>query len=175
MVKVDRMSMTMQKATRSSCRGLTGLRLVSTIATGLATLVLGSPARAAGGCSISTNAVVFGAYNTVDATAVASTGKITYACARSAQAKTVVIWINKGAHAPTNNPRQMASGSNRLNYNLYLDANHTAIWGDPNPNQYAFAPANGVTYEIPVYGLIPALQDLPNGVYADSLVVTLNW
>jgi spore coat protein U-like protein len=128
-----------------------------------------------GGCSISTTPVSFGAYSTMDSTPLASTGTITYSCAQSAQAKTVLIWIDKGQHAPSNNPRQMASGADRLDYNLYLDGSHTAIWGDPNPNQYAFAPANGVSYDVTVYGLVPALQDLPTGTYTDTLVVTLNW
>jgi spore coat protein U-like protein len=47
--------------------------------------------------------------------------------------------------------------------------------GDPNPNQYAFARANGVSYDVTVYGLVPPLQDLPIGTYTDTLVVTLNW
>jgi spore coat protein U-like protein len=128
-----------------------------------------------GSCSISTTPVSFGAYSTADPVPLASTGTITYFCAQSAQAKTVVIWIDKGQYASSNNPRQMASGADRLDYNLYLDAGHTSVWGDPNPNQYAFAPANGVSYDVTVYGLIPALQDLPVGTYTDTLVVTLNW
>lgn len=111
----------------------------------------------------------------MDTTSLASTATISYECSKSAQAKTVVIWINKGLYAPSNTPRRMSSGSDYLNYNLFLDASHTAVWGDPNPNQYVNAPANGVPYQVTIYGFIPAEQDVSAGIYSDSLVVTLNW
>jgi spore coat protein U-like protein len=140
-------------------------------------LILAPPSAFAGSgaCSVSATPLRFGTYNTADSTPLTSTATITYLCEKSAQAKSIVIWIDKGLYAPTNNPRQMANGSERLDYYLYLDAARTAIWGDSSSNQYTSSPANGVTYEVPVYGLIPAQRDVSAGPYSDSLVVTLNW
>jgi spore coat protein U-like protein len=129
----------------------------------------------AAGCTITTTPVTFGIYNTMDPSPLASTGSINYFCGRSAQAKRVLIWVDRGLYSPTNNPRRMGSGTYYLEYNLYLDAAHTAIWGDPNPNQYISSPANRVSYEVTVYGLIPALQDVPSGTFSDRLLVTINW
>ena len=41
----------------------------------------------------------------------------------------IAITISRGASA-TFNPRSMVVGADALNYNLYLDASRTSIWGD---------------------------------------------
>jgi spore coat protein U-like protein len=96
---------------------------------------------------------------------------VTYWCS---WAWTVSVYLSKGI-AGSNNPRQMANGANRLSYNLYLDAAHTRIWGDPSPNYYT---ANGVWMSgatLTVYGLVPALQDVATGSYSDSVTATINF
>ena len=115
----------------------------------------------------------FGTYSPMDTMSLASTATISYECDKSAQAKSIVI--DGGLYAQNNTPRRMSSGSDYLNYNLFLDATHTAVWGDANPNQYLYAPANGVPYQVTIYGLIRADQDVSAGTYSDSVVVTLNW
>jgi spore coat protein U-like protein len=123
------------------------------------------------GCTISTSQVAFGTYNVFNSVATASTGSVTYWCS---WAWTVSVYLSKGI-AGSNNPRQMANGANRLSYNLYLDAAHTRIWGDPSPNYYT---ANGVWMSgatLTVYGLVPALQDVATGSYSDSVTATINF
>lgn len=123
-------------------------------------------------CSVSTDPIAFGVYDVFSSVSLASTGSLTVRCLYPTS---VAVWLGKGG-APTNNPRQMSSGLTRLNYNLYVDANHTAIWGDPNPNHV------DVTLSwwwwpttLTVYGLIPAGQDVPAGSYADTVTVTVNF
>lgn len=122
-------------------------------------------------CTISTTPVSFGSYNVFNTVATASTGSVTYWCSF---AWTVSIYLGKGT-AGSNSPRQMASGANRLNYNLYLDAAHTRVWGDPAPNSHTanFVWRSGET--VTVYGLIPALQDVATGSYSDSVTATVNF
>ena len=123
-------------------------------------------------CSVTTTSISFGVYDVFDTVPLASTGSLTIRCF---WAPTVAVWLGKG-NAPTNNPRQMASGANRLSYNLYLDAAHTAIWGDPSPNHYD----TGLVWwrspaTVTIYGLVPAGQDVPAGTYLDTVSVTINF
>jgi spore coat protein U-like protein len=72
----------------------------------------------------------------------------------------------------------MFSGTTRLEYNLYLDRYHTAIWGDRSGSTdryYDGNPPTGRTVSITVYGRIFALQDVKVGTYTDSLLVTMNF
>jgi spore coat protein U-like protein len=131
-----------------------------------------APACAQLGCTISTSPVSFGTYNVFSTTATASTGTVTYWCA---WAWTVSVYLGKGT-AGTNMPsRQMAGGANRLSYNLYLDAAHTRIWGDPTPNSYSASRVWFSGDTLTVYGLIPPLQDVATGSYSDSVTASVNF
>ena len=110
------------------------------------------------GCTISTTSVSFGTYDVFNAVSLPS----------------IQVTLSKGLYAPNNNPRQMASGANRLNYNLYLDAAHTQIWGDPNPNHYDNS-GWFLTGSVTIYGLIPAGQDVAAGIYSDNITATINF
>jgi spore coat protein U-like protein len=124
-------------------------------------------------CSVSTTSVSFGVYDVFSPVPLASTGSLSIRCFIAVP--TVAVWLGRGG-APTNNPRQMSSGGNRLNYNLYLDAAHTAVWGDPNPNHLD---TGWILFLFPyshtIYGLIPADQDVPAGAYTDAVTVTINF
>ncbi len=132
------------------------------------------PARAAASCTISTvSGVAFGTYDVTSTTPLDSTGVIRLDC--NGAAKTVTVDLGRG-NAPTFNPRFMRSGSSLLNYNLFLDAARTSIWGDgtAGTSHYGvFNPPNVI--DLTIYGRIPALQDLPIGAYADTVVVTVNF
>jgi spore coat protein U-like protein len=117
--------------------------------------------------------VSFGIYDVFSATPLNSTGSLNYQCTWIVHQRT--IYLSKGS-APNNNPRQMVSGANRLNYNLYLDAARTQIWGDPNP--YAFSDTGWDFFPnvtLTIYGSIPAGQDVPTGTYTDAIVATVNF
>jgi spore coat protein U-like protein len=136
-------------------------------------LVAGERPASAQNCSVSTTSISFGVYDVFSTVPLASTGSLTLRCMF---ASTAAVWLGKG-NAMTNNPRQMASGVNRLSYNLYVDANHTAIWGDPNPNHRDVAVSWWWWWPttVTVYGLIPAGQDVPAGSYTDTVTVTINF
>lgn len=82
-------------------------------------------------------------------------------------------------------PRQLASGANRLNYNLYTSAARTTVWGDGSGGS---AKVNGsITTSLlalvclagsnnhTVYGRIPAAQNAAGGVYSDTITVTVTY
>ena len=158
----------------SGTRTLRGLLLA---ALGLA-LALAStrPARAAAKCTITTASnVAFGTYNVFSAAPLDTTGVVQISC--NGAARPITVDLSHG-NAPTYSPRYMLKGSEQLNYNLYLDAARTLIWGDGTGGTSVYGPVdppNGVNVNLTVYGRIPAGQDLTAGAYADTIVATINF
>lgn len=85
-------------------------------------------------------------------------------------------------------PRQMASGANRLSYNLYTSAARTTVWGDGSSGTAtvaAYAAGSVIitgnqtrAFDSPnltIHGRIPADQTSPLGVYLDTIIVTLTF
>jgi spore coat protein U-like protein len=68
-----------------------------------------------------------------------------------------------------------ASGGNRLDYNLYLDAARTIVWGDGTNGTatYTATPIDGQVVSIPVYGRIPPRQNVAAGSYGATIRVQL--
>jgi spore coat protein U-like protein len=131
-----------------------------------------------GNCSITTTPVAFGVYNVFDAFPLDSTGNIHVTCLgwlRSAS-----VWLSKG-NGPSTTQRQMVSwhpilGQSHLDYNLYLDAAHTQVWGDPNPYSYnTNIRLFFLDVSLDIYGRIRQEQDVPAGSYTDTVTVSINF
>lgn len=72
--------------------------------------------------------------------------------------------------------RELTDGSgNVLDYELYTDSSRTAVWGSTSASGPNHVSASNVATSYPIYGRIPALQDLPAGSYSDTVVVTVEW
>lgn len=140
--------------------------LVATLAT--------SSARAAGSCSIFTwSSVAFGTYDVMSSSPLDSTGAVLLTC--DSAVTSITVDLSRG-NASTFNPRYMLNGSARLNYNLFLDAARTTLWGDGTGGSSHYGPVYppGLVF-LTIYGRIPALQDLPAGSYTDTIVATVNF
>jgi len=125
-------------------------------------------------CTITVTPVSFGIYNVFSTLPLYSTGSVTYNC--GAQVTSITIWMSKGLGA-TNNPRQMVSGANYLNYYLCQDANCNTLWGDQAyPTDYGpVAPITKQNVTLTIYGKIPAGQDVPTGTYTDTILVEIDF
>ncbi len=129
----------------------------------------------AGSCSFtSVVGVGFGSYNVFSIAPLDSTGSVTYACTGVAS---VSIELGKGG-APSFLPRRMLGPSGPLTYNLYTSAAHTVVWGDGTAGTSTYSLASppdrtGVT--VTIYGEIRARQNVHEGVYADTITVTMNF
>jgi spore coat protein U domain-containing protein, fimbrial subunit CupE1/2/3/6 len=126
-------------------------------------------------CTISTTGVSFGSYDVYSATALDSTGSVTYNC--GVGTLVISVDLSKGASASFN-PRTLQSGPQPLNYNLYTNAARTSIWGDATAgtsNYSATLPPLNTNVTVTVYGRVPPLQDAAAGSYADTVVVTVNF
>jgi spore coat protein U-like protein len=128
-------------------------------------------------CSI-TNAVgpSFGAYDTLSASPRDSAGFISFRCERVGPSDVIVIEISRG-QGHSFMPRRMTRRGERLEYNLYLDAARTMIWGDGSrgTSRYQVRPSEGRTESIAIYARIPARQTVVPGSYSDHVVLTVNY
>jgi spore coat protein U-like protein len=71
----------------------------------------------------------------------------------------------------------MANGSQRLNYNLYLDTTRAIIWGDGTGNTQVYVNSStpGSLVTVTIYGHIPARQDVSAGVYTSTVTAVVNF
>lgn len=130
-------------------------------------------------CSISTTPVNFPLYDVLSFTPLDSSGSITVTCTNP-PVRPITVTVTVSAGSSGNFPqRQMkpTSGSGALLYNLYTTSAMTMVIGDGSGG--TIAPFNVVTrpqaWTIPLYGRIPARQNLPPGIYSDALTATVIW
>ena len=140
-------------------------------------------ASVASNCTISTAAVAFGAYDPIvtnATTALTGNGSITIACTK---ASVPTLQLDLGA-TPAGSVRQMASGAERLPYELYQPTTNVAgapcasatVWGTVGAAilTTVAAPSKAArTYN--VCGSIPAGADVAVGAYADTVIATVTF
>jgi spore coat protein U-like protein len=151
---------------------------------GTATANLFITASVASNCTITTAAVAFGAYDPVvtnAATALTGSGSITIACTK---ASIPTLMLDLGAN-PTGSVRRLASGAERLPYELYQPPNNVAgtacgalsqVWGTTGAAVLTTVAAPGKasrTYN--VCGSIPGGADVAVGAYADTVIATVTF
>ncbi|MEH2374566.1 Csu type fimbrial protein [Nostoc sp.] len=122
-------------------------------------------------CTISASPVSFGNYDVFANTTTTSTGSITYDC--SSATLPFIIHLSKG-NSLSYTPRTLKSGSDSLNYNLYLDAAGSQIWGDGTNSSTQYSSSN-LTGTVTIYGIIPSRQNVKVGSYTDSITATINF
>lgn len=123
-----------------------------------------TPAQAA--CTVTTTPVVFGAYDALNATPKDGVGVVDTSCTVNTS-----IAARLGPGNGTVMARKMMNGAHSLNYNVYIDAARTNVWGGESAGFTNFG--SGKRMIMTVYGRIPAGQAKPGGTYSDVLVVTV--
>lgn len=132
-------------------------------------------------CTISVATLNFG---TVPGTAVASaatnaSANISVTCTSGSPYS---IGMDNGANA-SGSQRRMKSGSNFLNYNLYVDSGLTNAWTTASSsstcssaNSCYLGTGNGAAQTVPVYGRMPAVGTAPPpGSYSDTVTMTITY
>ncbi|MEH2244839.1 Csu type fimbrial protein [Nostoc sp.] len=124
-------------------------------------------------CNVTISSVNFGSYDVFDGSNETSTGSIFYNCSSATPVPTsITIDLSQG-NGLSYTPRKLTFGSNYLNYNLYLDAAGSQIWGDgTNSDHYI---SSTLTDTVTIYGIIPARQNAKVGNYTDSITATVNF
>ncbi|HYO92960.1 MAG TPA: spore coat U domain-containing protein [Polyangiaceae bacterium] len=123
-------------------------------------------------CDITSTAMDFGFYNPLAVTALTSTATVAVTCTNGLAAG---IQLDDGANQTVGSTldtpvRRMASGLNFLSYELSQASNFSGIWGGTPASDVEHA-GTGVEVPLTVYGRIAAGQNVPGGVYTDTVAV----
>lgn len=138
-----------------------------------AATLLADNAAAAPECkNLSVAPLIFPEYD-VFATAVGrSTTNISYTCPPPMDPP--VVSLSRGSSASFS-PRQMTQGTERLNYNLYVDPLCLTVWGDGTGGTVTVSLPIGNKRTWPIFGCLPAQQDVAVGDYADVITITFDF
>lgn len=161
---------------------MTQARWIGTALLLCATLGPVEEAKAIAVCTVSANPVDFGNYDVFNSSPLDVAGNVKVSCSLLGLISLLVnydILLSTGS-AGSYTPRKMYNGAIPLTYNLYTTSNHTTIWGDGTGgtsfiNDGYLLGLFTVERDYPVYGRLPAQQDVPAGYYSDSITVTVNY
>ena len=139
-------------------------------------------ASVASNCTISTVGVAFGPYDPIvtnAATALTGSGSITIACTK---ASVPTLGLGLGVNA-AGAVRQMASGAERLPYELYQPTTNVAgapcasatVWGTGAAELTTIAAPSKAARTYNVCGSIPPGADVAVGAYADTVIATVTF
>jgi spore coat protein U-like protein len=157
-------------------------------------LAIASAAARAGAptCTMSTNGLAFGNYDPTSGTALTANGSIGFTCTYTGTGFTATLSISTGNSGSYTN-RTLNFGTQSLNYNIYVNAADTEIFGGGTGNgvngtyYYYLCYAGGTVfcaggsgqsgtqYIAPMYGLLPAQQDVSAGLYTDTIIATITY
>jgi spore coat protein U-like protein len=143
-------------------------------------IAVSAPSAAFAACSINNAQTLdFGAYDVFESAARTSVGSISVSCPSMQPSDTFTVSLSRGSSG-TYGARTMQLGAHALSYNIYLDAQNTVVFGDGSAGSQEYGPygpsalvLDAVT--IPIYGAIPARQNVPAGVYVDTIVMTVTF
>jgi spore coat protein U-like protein len=127
-------------------------------------------------CFVQTAPLDFGTYDPVQANATTSLdgqSTLTVSCTKGT---VVTVGIDDGANA-SGQIRRMASGATSyLNYDLYQDEARTLRWGSTAGQTFngGIAPSRDPRQFI-VYGRVPGAQDVAEGAFQDTVLVTVDF
>jgi len=146
--------------------------------------LIARPAIAVTTCTVAASPVNFGVYDPLLATADDTSGTITVTCNNRPPPGNVdlvyLLRLSRGLSG-TFRTREMGSGLARLDYNLYLNAGRSLIWGDGTeftlflPGTMRLTGNRTISNTHTVYARMPARQDAQIGNYTDTIVVTLEF
>ena len=139
-------------------------------------------------CTVTTPGVLFGNYDPTVSTAATMTGMASLTCTYVLTGASATLTLAPGSSGTFTN-RTMVLGAQVLTYNLYLDAAYTQVFGDGTAGTATFTgcyvglmfpcpgggDTSGMTYAVPVYGLLPSRQDVGAGMYSDTMLLTVTY
>lgn len=122
-------------------------------------------------CSVSATNLAFGAYDPAATTDKTATSTISVQCSLGTA---YTISLDNGGNA-SGSTRRMASGANRLSYEMYRDVGNSLIFGTVANLLGVSGVGTGVAVPTTVYGVIPKSQSVGTGSYADQITVTIEY
>ena len=147
-----------------------------------ATLLFSSETAAIYSCNVSTTGLNFGQYRPFNLVQQDNNGNIAVSCQLLQIIGLLVsyeIRLSSG-QSGNYNARQLRNAGNSLNYNLYRNAARTNVFGNGTAGTVFIADGyllsiGVITRNYPVYGRIPAGQNVRAGSYTDVITITVTY
>jgi spore coat protein U-like protein len=135
------------------------------------------PPMAQASCSLSAASISFGNYDVFSPNHLDSIGQLVFRCAPNDN--NVAISLSRGG-SPSFSPRRLVNVGSFINYNLYLDAARSVVWGDGSGGTQTYfisnPKPNNADIAVPVYGRISAGQSAAAfGNYSDTITAIINY
>lgn len=121
------------------------------------------------GCALNGGTLSFGQYTSGQQTDLDVSGTINYVNCNG----TLTFELDGGGSGNVS-ARQMSSGSNRLNYQIYRTSARNTVWGTGN-QAHAVVLLTTQSGTVTVFGRIPRAQAVPAGTYSDVVNITLTF
>lgn len=122
-------------------------------------------------CSVSATDLAFGEYDSSALLDKTATSTISVRCSLGTPYQ---IGLDGGTYA-SGATRRMASGANRLNYEMYRDPARSLIFGTIANLLGVSGIGTGLTMPTTIYGTNPAGQVVSIGSYSDQVMVTVEY
>ncbi len=122
-------------------------------------------------CSVTATDLAFGTYDPASVTDKQGASTITVTCTLGTAYD---LGLNNGTNA-SGSTRRMASGSSRLNYQVYKDAGATQVLGAVANALGVTGVGTGVGVPTLIYGVIPKAQNVNAGAYSDVITVSVDY
>ena len=127
----------------------------------------------------STPTMNFASYDPADVNAAAPLAGSIGVNVRCTRGAIVTIGIDAGLHAATvggsTRAMQLGATTNRLGYDFYQDAAFLTPWTNAAPGLYSHTALNNAPATVTIHGRVPGGQDVPAGLYEDTVVVTVTY
>lgn len=155
------------------------MRAVALSLAAAAVFALATGAAGAATCSVSAVTLGFGSYSPLALGHSDTTGNISVTCEGiPGESVAYTMAVSAGGSGSFAARRMRVASAQMLNYNLYTTGARNVVWGDGSAGTLAVSDAvrlltRRVTRNYPVFGRTFAAQNVPVGLYTDSLVVTL--
>ena len=123
-------------------------------------------------CTITATPMAFGNYSPLGGSPTDATATITITCTQGA---VTTVGLDNGLNFSGGN-RRMVFLTSFLNYQVYKDSSHTALWGNSGSDLLDTGTAPSIVpRNFTAYGRITTAQDAPIGAYVDTVTATVNF
>lgn len=151
---------------------------------GLILCLLGFAVPAQASCTVSSPTLPFGVYDPLAVTPLDMTATLTVTCGGIGGLLGVLVSYTVSASTGNSGSfasRHLVNATETLNYNVFLNAARTQIWGDGTGGTFLISGSMllslliSQTHTHTLYGRIPAGQNPAWGNYSDTLILTVTF
>lgn len=154
---------------------MSGTGFVASVSAATATSTVTVSATVIDSCTVTSQALPFGAYNSISGDGLDTSALASPTCTRGTA---YAVSLNAGIGADATETARKLSGMEgaSLTYGIYADAGRSSVWGSgAGGTTQIFGTGNGEAQPMTMYGRIPGAQTVRVGTYTDTVTVTVTY